>query len=114
MSKKRLIVCVIGGIIAGFICIMGIKSTGRMELTTPIILSTFGNRILIGFVIGISCWKMNYLLHGALMGLIVTLSASIIIIFDSLSGFWMYTIAGVIYGLLIELCATKLFKAPMT
>jgi hypothetical protein len=113
MNKKRLVICIIGGIIAAFICIMGMKSSGRMELTTPILLSGIGNRILIGFVIGISGWKINYLLHGALMGLIVTLSSSIVMLPDNMSGFLMYTVAGIVYGLLIELCATKLFKAPM-
>ena len=113
MNKKRLIVCLIGGVIAAFICIMGMKSGGRVELTTTILLSGIGNRILSGFVIAISCWKMNYLLHGALIGLIVTFSSSIIMLPDNMTGFLMYTIAGMVYGLLIELCATKVFKAPM-
>jgi hypothetical protein len=113
MNKKRLIICIIGGIIAAFICIMGMKSGGRVEVTTVILLSGIGNRVLIGFVIGISNWKMNYLLHGALMGLIVTLSSSIVMLPDNMSGFIMYTIAGMVYGFLIELCATKVFKAPM-
>ena len=78
------------------------------------LISSIGNRILIGFVIGISAWKIHYLLHGALMGLIVTLSMSIGILLDSMAGFLMFTIAGIIYGFLIELFATKVFKAGMT
>jgi hypothetical protein len=113
MNKKRLVICIIGGIIAAFICIMGMKSSGKIEITTTILLSGIGNRILIGFVIGISGWKINYLLHGALMGLIVTLSSSIVMLPDNMSGFLMYTVAGIVYGLIIELCATKFFKAPM-
>jgi hypothetical protein len=113
MNKKRFIVCVIGGAVAAFICIMGMKSSGRTEVTTTILLSGIGNRVLIGIVIGISGWKINYLLHGVLIGLIVTLSTSIVMIPDSLPGFCLYTVAGMIYGFLIELFATKVFKAGM-
>lgn len=78
------------------------------------LISSIGNRILIGFVIGISAWRIHYLLHGALMGLIVTLSTSLGILVQSISGFLMFTIAGIVYGFLIELFATKIFKAKMT
>jgi hypothetical protein len=48
------------------------------------------------------------------MGLIVTLSISIGILLDSVAGFFMFIVAGLIYGFLIELFATKVFKAKMT
>ena len=111
MNGKRITICVIGGVIAGIICVLGMKSSGRMEVTTPILLSSIGNRVLIGFVIGISGWRMHYLLHGALIGLLVTLSSSVAI--PNMNGFLLYTIAGMVYGLLIELAATKFFKAGM-
>ena len=113
MNVKRLIICVIGGIIAAVICVMGMKSSGRMELTTPILLSSIGNRVLIGFVIGVSGWRINYLLHGTVIGLLVTLSSSVAILPDNLNGFLLYTIAGMVYGLLIQLVATKVFKTGM-
>ena len=113
MNLKRFIICIIGGIMAALICIGGMKSSGNVEVTTPILLSSIGNRILIGFVIGNSSWRIHYLIHGALIGLIVTLSSSIAIIPQNINGFLMYTIAGLIYGLLIELFATKIFKAAM-
>ncbi|HBI37601.1 MAG TPA: hypothetical protein DDY71_08140, partial [Spirochaetia bacterium] len=60
--------------------------------TIPIILASgIGNRILMGFVIGISRWKINYLLHGAILGLIVTLSTSIGLLTQNLIGFSIYT-----------------------
>ena len=99
--------------IAAAICIGGMASGGRVELT-PIIISTgIGNRILPGFVIGISNWRINFLLHGAIIGFLVTFSLSVGIIFTSLQGFAMYTVAGIIYGVMIELFATKVLKAPM-
>ena len=113
MNIKRLIICIIGGMVAAAICIGGMASGGRVELTPMVVASGIGNRILIGFVIGISKWKIQYLLHGALIGFLVTLSSSIGILFTNVEGFLMYTAAGIVYGLLIELFATKVFKAPM-
>ncbi len=52
--------------------------------------------------------------HGDLIGLIVTLSVSIGVSLDSVPAFMMLTIFGLIYGFLIELFATKIFKAKMT
>lgn len=113
MNVKRLVVCVIGGMVAAAICVGGMAGGGRVDLTAMVIASGIGNRILIGFVIGISNWKIQYLLHGALIGLLVTLSSSIGIAFSNMQGFIMYTVAGTVYGVLIEFVATKLFKAPM-
>lgn len=90
------------------------KSGGSADISDIALISSIGNRILIGLVIGISAWRIHYLLHGALMGLIVTLSISIGILLDSVSGFLMFTVAGLIYGFLIELFATKIFKAKVT
>src|SRR4030042_111073 len=109
MNVKRVIICVIGGMIAAAICIGGMASSGRTELTPIIVATGIGNRVLIGFVIGISNWRINYLLHGALIGFLVTLSSSVGILFTSMQGFIMYTVAGILYGLLIELFATKVF-----
>jgi hypothetical protein len=113
MNIKRVIICTIGGMIAAAICLGGMAASGRVELTAIIVATGIGNRILIGFVIGISGWRINYLLHGALIGLLVTLSSSVGIIFSNMQGFIMYTIAGIIYGILIEFFATRVFKAPM-
>jgi len=113
MNTKRVIICTIGGIIAAGICVGGMASSGRVDLTPQVLIPSIGNRILIGFVIGISGWRLHYLLHGALVGLLVTLSGSIVIALSSMPGFIMHTAAGALYGLLIELVATKLLKAPM-
>lgn len=106
---KRLILSVIGGIICAVICAIGRKFLIPSITLSVLIVSTFGNRILIGFVIGISRLKINYLLHGALIGFLVTLSYSIGMMLDSnVMGFIIYTAVGIIYGILIELFVTKL------
>ena len=71
------------------------------------------NRFLLGLTIGISGWRINHLLHGAVLGLLFSLSVSIGFISSSPFGFFLYTTAGVLYGVFIEWLATNVFKAPM-
>ena len=83
-------------------------------MTPGIIWATIFNRVFIGFAIGVSAWRMNFLLHGIVMGLFFSLPMSL----GALDGggfnsFIMIEIAGAIWGFLIELLATKVFKAPM-
>jgi hypothetical protein len=113
MYAQRLIICMIGGAVAAAICIGGMYAGGQVSMSAALILSTAGNRLLIGFVIAVSGWRIHYLLHGALIGLIVTLSTAVVIIPQDLKGFLYFTIAGVLYGTLIELAATRLFNAAM-
>jgi hypothetical protein len=113
MKNKRLLICTIGGVVAGIICSAGGLLSGNIaELAFFAIAGTFFNRLMLGFIIGISCLKINYLLHGMLIGFLVSLINSISFLENSISGFLFFTIAGIIYGLLIELFATKVFKAP--
>ncbi|MGA3286708.1 MAG: hypothetical protein ABSD46_04715 [Bacteroidota bacterium] len=110
---KRLSLSIIAGIICAIICAIGRKYLIPSITLSALIVSSFGNRILIGFVIGISRLKMNYLLHGAFIGFLVTLSYSIGMILDNnVMGFIPYTIGGTIFGLFIELFVSKICKAP--
>lgn len=68
---------------------------------------------MLGFIIGISSLKMNFLLHGALIGLLVSLITSIPFLEGGVIGFLLFTTAGIIYGILIELVSTKVFKAKV-
>jgi len=111
MKNKRLLICIIGGIIAGLICSIGGYLSGNIsELTFFSIAPAFFNRVMLGFIIGISCLRMNFLFHGALIGLLVSLITSIPFLEGGITGFLFFTTAGIIYGILIELFATKVFK----
>jgi hypothetical protein len=68
---------------------------------------------MLGFFIGISQLKINYLLHGILIGFLVSFINSVSFLENDLKGFLLYTIAGIIYGFLIELFATIVFKAKI-
>jgi hypothetical protein len=81
------------------------------DLSFFTIAPTFFNRVMLGFFIGISSLRMNFLIHGALIGLLISLITSIPFLEYGVNGFLFFTIAGIIYGILIELFATKVFKA---
>ena len=68
---------------------------------------------MLGFLIGISSLKINFLFHGMLIGLFVSLLTSIPFLEDNVKGYIFFTVAGIIYGFLIELFATIVFKAKI-
>jgi hypothetical protein len=112
MNNKRLIICTIGGLIAGIVCSAGGLLSGNItEFSFYTMASPFFNRIMLGFIIGISSLKINYLLHGMLMGFLVSLISSLTFLEGGMKGFLFFTVAGIIYGLLIEFFASKVFKA---
>ncbi len=121
MNKaKRLIVATLAGIGCGFIC-YAFASSGDYEIGWPLALQIITSRSLIGFAIGISCIKMgHWSVHGLIMGLLFSLP----IAFSGLmapespeySKFGMFAgtvLLGMIYGLLIEIITSMLFRAKM-
>jgi len=111
MITKRLPFSLLGGVICAGICLAGSQLIfGFPPISWSTISMTIANRLLLGFVIGISCWKVKHLLHGALLGLILSLSVSIGFLPTNLLKFTLYTGAGILYGIFIEWWATDLFK----
>ena len=114
MYRKRLLVCTLGGVISAILCLVGKQVIyGFPDITWDALAVTMANRILLGFIIGISCWRVNNLLHGAMLGLIVSLSVSIGFLPDNILSFFLYTPAGIVYGIMIEWLSTIVFKSPM-
>lgn len=111
MQNKRLVVCLTGGTIAGLICLTGGVLSGNIaKLSFFTTASPLYNILMNGFFIGISGLELNYLLHGALIGFIVSLISSLQFLENGIKGFPIFTITGIIYGFLIELFATKVFN----
>jgi hypothetical protein len=111
----RIIAATILGAAAGIVCWQLGKSSGKVTFDTAMILGTVANRTLLGFIIGISgLRRLNYLLHGAIIGLIATIPISVYPLAggDWTSFVWL-EVAGAVYGLVIELIVTKLLKAPI-
>ncbi|MDH5655425.1 MAG: hypothetical protein OEZ34_05925 [Spirochaetia bacterium] len=116
MNYKRLSFCILGGFLSALFCLMGSQTSfdPPLEINSSLISMDFANRILLGFTLGISRWNINYILHGAIIGLLVSFSASMTFILDDLYRFLMYTGAGVFYGVIIEVVMNKFLKLPVT
>lgn len=114
MYAKRFWLCLVCGVIAGLLCGWTGYAQTPEDIRTMAFLQALLNRTFIGFVLGISAWRMAWATHGMVIGLIGTLPMSFPLIFMAQAGFGiflMYTVAGVVWGFLIELVTSVLFKA---
>ncbi len=115
MSNNRILTCMLGGVISACICLVGIQIIfGFPGITWSTVSTTIANRLLLGFVIGISSWRIKHHLHGALLGLILSLTVSIGFLPEEILKFSLYTGAGIFYGILIDWLATDIFKSGRT
>lgn len=107
---KRFVLAISGGFLCSIICLIGRKTLIPTITLSALITSALVNRIMIGFVIGISRIRVNYLIHGAIIGLLVSLTYSTGMIPENLSGFFTYNTAGIIFGIAIEFLIKKFEK----
>ena len=117
MKTKRLIIATLLGVVFGFVC-FGFASSGQNEISKFLAINIILGRTLIGVAIGISRFSLkHWTLHGIIMGLIFSLPAA----FGALLGpenpefnhtmlFISTIVMGMIYGFLIELITSVLFK----
>ena len=118
VNQKRLIVATISGLFCGFIC-YGLASSGPGVLPTPAAFQIIAERTLIGFAIGISVLRLkNWAIHGLVMGLVLSIPLALSGLmapenpeFSKTNMFVWTVVLGMMYGVLIELVTTKLFKA---
>lgn len=117
MTIKRIYIATLMGILAGVICCL-LSNSGE-PLPLKVLANIFAGRVLIGFVIGISGLRMIWGLHGILMGLIVSIPTAIgammgaNALFGKWELFFLSIIMGAVYGFMIELVTSGLFKAKM-
>lgn len=109
MNAMKILVATVLGVIAGIVCWRLASSGGPVPavMAWSIILS----RTLIGFTIGISAWRINYLVHGVLIGLIVSLPMAFAA--GAMKGagvFWWTLILGAVYGFFIALITNLIVK----
>lgn len=119
-SQLRILVATLAGVLFGFVCYWiagGIGTLGSSHAgLNPIQLIL--SRAVMGFAISCSIFKWNWILHGFIMGLIFSLPLA----FDGLAIeaaevspaliFIGILVVGSIYGFLIELITSIIFKAP--
>ena len=117
-KTKRIIIATLSGVLFGFIC-FGLASSGSGKLPCPVTLQIIASRTLIGFAIGISCLTVaHWSLHGLLMGAIFSIPLAFSGLMApenpdySATEMFVWTIVlGMIYGLLIEVITSAIFKA---
>jgi hypothetical protein len=119
-NSKRIIIATLSGILFGFVCFF-FASSGPNPLPGPVAYQIIISRALIGVAIGISgLGFMHWSLHGILMGLVFSLPLALSGLmapenpeYTATSMFKWTAILGMIYGLLIEVITSLLFKAKI-
>jgi hypothetical protein len=111
VNTKRIIIATIFGVIFGIVCWWLASSSAPTVwfMALSIILS----RTLIGFVIGISVLKMEWWLHGIIIGALFSLPMALNTLFIPGNAVYIFLatiVMGIIYGFLIELFTTVVFK----
>ena len=115
---KRIMIATLSGVLFGFVC-YGFASSGSEQLALPIGLQIISSRTLIGFAIGISSLSLkHWSLHGLAMGMVFSLPLAFSGMlapenpdFSQTMMFISTIVMGMIYGLLIEVITSLLFKA---
>lgn len=117
-KAKRIIIATLSGVLFGFVC-FAFASSGPEKLALPIVLQIIASRTLIGFAIGISCISLrHWIIHGLVLGIIFSLPLAFSGLmapespdFSKTSMFIWTIVLGMVYGLLIEVITSLLFKA---
>ena len=118
MRTKRLIISTLLGVMFGFVC-FGFASSGQNKISALLALNIILGRTLIGTAIGISRFPCkHWSLHGIIMGFVFSLPAAFGVMlgpdnpdFNHTMLFVSTMVMGVIYGFLIELITSVIFKA---
>jgi hypothetical protein len=110
---RRISIATFLGLLCGVVC-MALASYNA-PLPWAIKMQIISNRTLIGLAIGVSALKMKWWIHGLLMGLLFSLplgfSSMMAMGYTPTILFFMTVLLGMVYGLIIELFATVVFKA---
>ena len=117
---KRLIIASLSGVLFGFVC-FGLASSSPGPLAWPIVLQIITSRTLIGVAIGISCLSMiHWSIHGIIMGILFSIPIAFSGLmapdspdYNKISILIFTIILGAIYGLLIEVITSIIFKAKI-
>jgi len=116
-QSNRFIAASLLGFLFGFVC-LALASSSPGELPAAVGWQLVFSRALIGFAIGISNIKaLHWALHGSLIGAVFSIPLAFSGLmapdspeYDKTTMFIFTILLGMIYGLLIDLFATKLFK----
>ncbi|MFC2130690.1 hypothetical protein ACFLSQ_04590 [Bacteroidota bacterium] len=110
LTAKRVIIATLLGAVFGLVCMWMASSNPEEPVAASVLWSIFISRALLGFMIGISALKLKWWLHGIVLGFIssIPMTAAIMDKWDIALG---TLIMGIIYGFLIELITSIVFKS---
>lgn len=104
MNTRRVSIATALGIAVGILCAYG-SATSVPSLTLPILATIFYDRILLGFVIGIADGiDARPAIRGLFLGLVVS---TLIAIPSGMQGGALLMAAGAVYGLVIDMVASR-------
>lgn len=109
MPSKRMIVSLATGALLGVVCIVGAQVRSGYTQSVPALFSLWYNRVIIGLAVGLAgraANKMAAVQRGALLGFLVSFAYYASIAFKDVVSF----LAGIVYGILIELAADRFEK----
>jgi len=109
LTTKRVVIATICGLVFGFVCLL-LASSNPEPLTDMVKWSIVLSRTMLGFTIGISAIRLNWWLHGIVLGFITSIPMAIPTL-DRIEIALGTIVMGMIYGLLTELITSVLFKA---
>ena len=112
LLSKRMKTCLITGALLGVVCIIGAQLRSGFTRDTLYLFSFWYNRLLMGFTIGLAAGGLptkRILLRGAMLGALVSFAFYSSTGLSDTTGF----LAGIVYGILIELAAKKWSEKPL-
>ena len=115
---KRLIIATLGGLLFGIVCYT-MASMGPEDLPYPVAAQIISSRILMGFAIGLSRFDFgHWAIHGIVLGTLFSLPLAYSGLmapenpdFTPIIMFVSTMVMGAIYGLLIEVITSAIFRA---
>lgn len=114
----RLIIATLGGLLFGIVCYL-FAASGPDPLPYPVAAQIISSRLLMGFAIGLSRFDFgHWAIHGIVLGTLFSLPLAYSGLmapenpdFSRMSMFVWTIVLGAIYGLLIEVITSGLFRA---
>jgi hypothetical protein len=112
LTSKRVIIATISGVVFGFVCLgFALSNPDSSEtLSSTVRWSIVIGRTMLGFMIGISALRLKWWLHGIVLGIIASIPMAIPIIDNTVIAV-STVVMGIVYGFLIELITSVLFKS---
>lgn len=113
LTTKRVVIATIVGFLCGLFCLYLATSNpnSTQPFSTIVKLSIVISRTMLGFTIGISAIRLKWWLHGIVLGVVTSIPMAVSIVDKGVYIVIGTVVLGAIYGFLVELITTVLFKA---